>query len=144
MAKKQVVKELELVDGKWAKTEKELNSTGDDALVLKSLILQSEDETKQVVLKLDNDGILKIVDGEEEFRTLIVGKNSQSGEIVFDQSKTMRVDFPREFSNWPSISLTLAEQNATPPYRIWPGKTGFTIKFQTNFTGAVSWTAVEA
>ena len=144
MPKEVIVKEREVIDGKWVATERKLDDSGEDAVVFKQLMLQSDDETKKVMLKLDDDGVLKLVDGTNEFRILVSGINSQSGEVVFNNTKSIRVNFPLTFKKWPSISLTLTDENNTPPYRIWPGKTGFTIRFKNNFTGVVSWTAVEA
>ena len=139
-----VVKERDIVDGKWVASEKKLDDASPDAVMFKQIVLQCEDGSKQVTLKLDDDGVLKLIDGANEFRVLVTGINSQSGEVIFNNTKSMRVDFPKEFRNWPAITLTMVDDNNTPPYRIWPGKTGFTVRFKNKFTGSVSWVAVEA
>jgi len=109
------------------------------------LILTSPDGSKKMTMTLDNDGALKLADDAgAKHRLLATGLNSQSGEVVFSDTKSMRVDFSKEFSNWPAITLTMLDENNTPPYRIWPGKTGFTVRFKNKFTGSVSWVAMEA
>ena len=144
MVKEIIVKERQIVEGKWVSEEKKLNDDGDDALEFSQFILVSPDGEKRVKMSLDNDGVIKLNDGTKDYRMLVTGINSQSGDVVFNNTKSVRVNFPTRFSNWPSINLTLADQNNTPPYRIWPGKTGFTIRFKQRFTGTVAWTAMEA
>lgn len=145
MAKKQVVKELEIVGGKWVSSERSLNEAGDDELIFERLTLRSQDQSKRMTLFLDNDGVPKLMDDESnEFRLLTVGINSQSGEVVFDNSKSVRVDFVRNFKNTPAISITLDDPSNSPPYRYYPGITGFTIRFSNKFTGIVQWQAMES
>lgn len=132
-------------NGDWIVTQKFLNDDESGALELSKIVLKSPDGLKRVVLGIDNDGVLKITDDNEiDFRLLMVGHNSQSGQVHFEQTKSMRVDFLKSFNNTPSINLTLGDQNSVPPYRYWPGRHGFTIRFKISFTGVVQWTATEA
>lgn len=146
MPKQTIIKErTQDENGKWIEREINLDGEGDgDSVVIKSLIIQSESGEQERALKLAEDGALLLSDGENEYRILVIGINSQSGEVVFNNTKSMRVDFPTPFANWPAISLTMMDENNTPPYRVWPGKTGFTVRFKNRFTGAVSWAATEA
>ena len=142
---KDVVKQLDVVGGKWVKTEKHLNDDSDEALPLSLIILESPDQNKRMKLTLDNDGVVKLTDESgNQHRLLLTGVNSQSGTVVFENSKSMRIDFPTEFTNWPAITVTLGDVNASPPYRVYPGKTGFTVRFQNSYTGEVQWVAMEA
>jgi len=144
MAVEQIVKERELIDNKWVVSERKLNEESDAPLVFKTIVLESGGGELQAVLKLDDDGVLKLEQGANTYRILVTGINSQSGEVVFDNSRSVRVDFPRRFKHWPAITLTLADVNNAPPYRLWPGKTGFTVRFKQRFTGVVCWVATEA
>lgn len=145
MAKQTVIKEREIVGGKWVRTEKILNDEASpDAQAFKVITLESETGDKKVHLKLDEDGVLKVSDNGNDSRMLLVGLNSQSGTVMFDGTKSMRVDFTPEFTNHPGVTVTLGDSNTSPVYRVWVGKTGFTIRFKTAYTGEVQWQAVEA
>jgi len=73
-----------------------------------------------------------------------IGVNIVHGDVVFNASKTASVTFGMTFPTTPSISLTLdTEGSVAPPYKINASTTGFTIKFQTIFTGVVTWQALK-
>lgn len=145
MSKKQIIKEIELLDGKWVSGEKEFNADNDNELVLTRLRLSSSNGQKQMILFLDDDGVPKLRDiDNNDFRILLVGINSQSGTVVFDGAKSMRVDFGKHFKNTPAVNITLDDPSNSPAYKTYPGTTGFTIRFSQPFTGVVSWLAVES
>jgi len=74
---------------------------------------------------------------------LVKGRNMQSGSCTFVSSKKTAVTFPFAFLKTPRIALTLMSNATAPAYTTSVSKTGFTINFQTNFTGEVEWTALE-
>lgn len=70
--------------------------------------------------------------------------NVQSGMIDFAGTKTASVTFPVPFpTRLPSVSLTLDDMSAGPPYKLSVTRLGFVVKFQNPYTGSVSWQAVE-
>lgn len=73
----------------------------------------------------------------------VKGKNMQSGSAIFTSSKKMIIVFAIPFLKVPRIALTLMANTAAPTYSTAVTKTGFTINFQTNFSGEVEWMAFE-
>jgi len=67
----------------------------------------------------------------------------QKGNVSFISQKTMNIIFPSAFSIIPAVDLTLGDEHQTPPFRISVTKSGFTIKFKTNYTGDVEWKATD-
>jgi len=132
-------------DGSWSTQERILSTDEGQGLVLKGLWLESEDGSKKVQLKLDNDGVLKVVDQEANlFRVAMIGINQISGEVVFDNSKVGVVTFSRAFDKKPTVMLTLDNEAAVPSYKTSVTKNGFTIRLKNLFVGVVSWQATEA
>lgn len=72
-----------------------------------------------------------------------VGKNVQTGSVHFDNVKTVVVNFEAPFQKRPNITLTLSDNNNTPPYKTQANTTQFKIKFKTAFMGDVDWQAME-
>ena len=135
-----------IVNGKWIAIEKKLNDNSpDNAFEFSTIVLKSIDGLKRVILTLDNDGVLKLTDDQNAtYRVLLSGITSQCGEVEFVNVKIMNVTFIRAFTRKPSVVLTLGDISTNPPFRVTVTKTGFTIKFQNNFSGNVQWQATEA
>lgn len=132
-------------DGSWVVREKSLSTDAGQGLVLKGLWLESDDGSKKVQLKLDDDGVLKVVDQSNNlFRVAMIGINQLSGEVVFSNSKVGIVTFTKAFKKKPTVMLTLDNEANAPSYKTSATKTGFTIRLQSSFTGVVSWQATEA
>lgn len=145
MTIERVIKKREIINGKWVGTEELLDDDGPNAVPHKKIVIESPDASKRVVLSLDDDGVLKITDEDgNEHRMLQTGLNSQSGTVTFNGTKSMRVDFPVPFTNHPGVTVSLGDSNNNPVYRVWVGKTGFTVRFKLAFIGEVQWVAVEA
>ena len=72
-----------------------------------------------------------------------VGINSQSGRVYFNNTKTMSIEFHREFPIVPTVMLTLGNTNNSPVYRTQVTTTGFKIRFKTSYIGEVDWRASE-
>ena len=70
------------------------------------------------------------------------GKTAQGGLVTFVDAKTKNITFQLPFVTSPQITLTLDSDSNTIPYALNINLTGFQIKFKTNYTGAVIWTAI--
>ena len=73
---------------------------------------------------------------------LKVGRNSQSGTAVFNNTKQVTVTFPYAFSFIPVCQLTLNDLSSNIPYKLSSTTTQLTIKIKNNFTGSIDWLAL--
>jgi len=74
------------------------------------------------------------------------GTNVIFGTLVFNGTKSAEAIFARPFSKKPTITLTLDDSGSpSTPYKLAPTngyKSGFIVRFATNFTGNVDWQAM--
>ena len=71
-----------------------------------------------------------------------VNTNIQVGTVAFNNTKVMAVIFNKEFEVVPSVTLTLSDENNTPPYKYQVTKNGLKIKFKQPYSGNVDWLAI--
>lgn len=62
---------------------------------------------------------------------------SQVVTLVFRGTKIATASWPRPFVRIPSVSLTLTDASAQPPYRLAASKTQVTVRFGSAYTGSV-------
>lgn len=72
-----------------------------------------------------------------------VGENIQAGTVMFNNTKTMVVNFSQSFRRRPHVNLTLADVNTAPAYKQVVNKNRLIIRFKQKFTGEVDWQAME-
>jgi hypothetical protein len=69
-------------------------------------------------------------------------KNEENGEMVFASQIFKNVSLQDAFEQVPSIKLTMNNNAVSVPYKTNVTVNGFQIRFQTPFSGTVSWEAV--
>lgn len=76
-------------------------------------------------------------------RHIAVGKNMIGGTAMFDNVKTVLIDLGTVFTKKPIVTLTLENNNQAPAYKVVISNNKFEIRFKSNFTGDVEWSAIE-
>ena len=67
----------------------------------------------------------------------------QTGTTEFNNERTKNILFKCPFTKIPAVTLTLDNEDNSPPYKINVLLTGFTIKTKSNYTGSITWQATE-
>lgn len=74
---------------------------------------------------------------------LAIDINVLSGTAVFNNVKSVNVSYGRTFDLLPIVNLSLNDTTSVPPYKMNVTNSGFTIMFQTKYTGSVDWNVIE-
>jgi hypothetical protein len=78
-----------------------------------------------------------------EIQLLEKGRNTDEGDVVFNNTKTARVNFDAPFAKKPRINLTLGDKGSAPAYRTDVSLTGMVVRFKSAWSGMLDWFAVE-
>lgn len=95
-----------------------------------------------IQIKRGSDGGVDII-GISNTGEGISYTKSQVISIVFNGTKVGVATWPTPFVRIPSVTLTLGDASAQPPYKLSASKTGATIRFGQAYTGVVELIASE-
>lgn len=74
---------------------------------------------------------------------LAIDINILSGTAIFNNVKSVNVSYGKTFELIPIVNLSLNDTTSVPAYKMNVTNTGFTIMFQTKYTGSVDWSVIE-
>lgn len=65
----------------------------------------------------------------------------QEGNVYFDNVKTMKINFPFEFTKNARCSICLMDQSASVPYKLAETKSYLIVQLKSPYTGWLTWEA---
>ena len=77
------------------------------------------------------------------FETSFFAGQSQNGTLIFTSQKMKSAVFATPFTSPPNILFSNNANTSNVNYKTNVSINGFTMNFQTNFTGTVDWVAIE-
>ena len=95
----------------------------------------------QIIEASDSTTLQAFLSSRDPNTSYIVIKSVETGDAIFNASNTQNIIFADQFLQIPLVTLTMGGNAISQVYKINATRNGFTIKFLTNFTGTVSWSA---